>query len=128
MPLQRNAMQRTTPRNARHHHAITPPPQHATDNTNHTPLSAASLWAAAGFAEGVTAGAACGAGAPDMTRSTAARSTTSSTGTSIFKPGERVFHQKFGYGRIAEIEGNKLTIDFDKAGQKKVVDSFVERA
>ena len=52
----------------------------------------------------------------------------SSTATSIFKTGERVFHQKFGYGRIAHIEGNKLTIDFDKAGQKKVVDSFVERA
>jgi DNA helicase-2/ATP-dependent DNA helicase PcrA len=41
--------------------------------------------------------------------------------------GERVFHQKFGYGRVAQIDGNKLTVDFDKAGQKKVVDSFVER-
>ncbi len=41
--------------------------------------------------------------------------------------GERVFHQKFGYGHIAVIDGNKLTIDFDKAGRKKVVDSFVER-
>jgi DNA helicase-2/ATP-dependent DNA helicase PcrA len=41
--------------------------------------------------------------------------------------GERVFHQKFGYGRVAEIDGNKLTVDFVKAGQKKVVDSFVER-
>jgi ATP-dependent DNA helicase UvrD/PcrA len=38
-----------------------------------------------------------------------------------------VFHQKFGYGRIAQVDGNKLTVDFDKAGQKKVVDSFVER-
>jgi DNA helicase II / ATP-dependent DNA helicase PcrA len=42
--------------------------------------------------------------------------------------GMRVFHQKFGYGRVAQIDGNKLTVDFDKAGQKKVVDSFVERA
>ena len=41
--------------------------------------------------------------------------------------GERVFHQKFGYGRVTQIDGNKLTVDFDKAGQKKVVDSFVER-
>jgi DNA helicase II / ATP-dependent DNA helicase PcrA len=41
--------------------------------------------------------------------------------------GERVFHQKFGYGLIAEVDGNKLTIDFDKAGRKRVVDSFVER-
>jgi DNA helicase-2/ATP-dependent DNA helicase PcrA len=42
--------------------------------------------------------------------------------------GERVFHQKFGYGLIAEVDGNKLTIDFDKAGRKRVVDSFVARA
>jgi DNA helicase-2/ATP-dependent DNA helicase PcrA len=42
--------------------------------------------------------------------------------------GERVFHQKFGYGLVAEVDGNKLTIDFDKAGRKRVVDSFVARA
>ena len=41
--------------------------------------------------------------------------------------GERIFHDKFGYGAIARIDGNKLTVDFDKAGQKKVVDSFVTR-
>ncbi|MDX2288036.1 MAG: UvrD-helicase domain-containing protein [Hyphomicrobiaceae bacterium] len=52
----------------------------------------------------------------------------SSTGTSIFKVGERVFHQKFGYGRIAEVEGNKLTVDFEKSGSKKVVDSFLQKA
>jgi ATP-dependent DNA helicase UvrD/PcrA len=39
-----------------------------------------------------------------------------------------VFHQKFGYGQVAEVDGNKLTIDFDKAGRKRVVDSFVARA
>jgi ATP-dependent DNA helicase UvrD/PcrA len=49
------------------------------------------------------------------------------TGSS-YSPGERVFHQKFGYGLIAEVDGNKLTIDFDKAGRKRVVDSFVARA
>ena len=43
-----------------------------------------------------------------------------------FKLGQRVFHQKFGYGAISEIEGNKLTVEFEKAGQKKVVASFVE--
>jgi len=37
----------------------------------------------------------------------------------------RVFHQKFGYGEIAEIEGNKLEIDFEQAGRKRVMDSFV---
>ncbi|HEX8415765.1 MAG TPA: 3'-5' exonuclease, partial [Sphingomicrobium sp.] len=39
--------------------------------------------------------------------------------------GMRVFHQKFGHGDIAEIEGNKLEIDFDQAGRKRVMDSFV---
>jgi len=39
--------------------------------------------------------------------------------------GLRVFHQKFGYGVIAEIEGNKLEIDFEQAGRKRVMDSFV---
>ncbi|MBN9004991.1 MAG: UvrD-helicase domain-containing protein [Rhizobiales bacterium] len=51
-----------------------------------------------------------------------------STGTSSdFSLGDRVFHQKFGYGLVTKIDGNKLTITFDKAGEKKVVDSFVER-
>lgn len=39
--------------------------------------------------------------------------------------GERVFHQKFGYGTITGIEGDKLDIDFEKAGSKKVVAKFV---
>ena len=46
---------------------------------------------------------------------------------SSFAMGERVFHMKFGYGKISGIDGNKLTIDFEKAGQKRVLDSFVER-
>ncbi|WP_420965609.1 ATP-dependent helicase [Bradyrhizobium sp. B120] len=52
-----------------------------------------------------------------------------STGTtSEFSLEDRVFHQKFGYGHVVKIDGNKLTIAFEKAGEKKVVDSFVERA
>ncbi|MGJ4882119.1 ATP-dependent helicase [Bradyrhizobium sp. SZCCHNS3052] len=52
-----------------------------------------------------------------------------STGTtSEFALDDRVFHQKFGYGRVVKIDGNKLTIAFDKAGEKHVVDSFVQRA
>jgi len=52
-----------------------------------------------------------------------------STGTvSPFSLGDRVFHQKFGNGNITAIDGNKLTIQFDRAGEKRVVDSFVERA
>lgn len=45
-----------------------------------------------------------------------------------YSVGQRVFHQKFGYGPIVEVDGNKLTIDFEKAGQKRVVASFVELA
>ena len=39
--------------------------------------------------------------------------------------GLRVFHSKFGYGLIADVEGNKLEIDFEQAGRKRVLDSFV---
>ncbi|PST62928.1 MULTISPECIES: ATP-dependent helicase [Rhizobium] len=46
---------------------------------------------------------------------------------SRFSIGDRVFHIKFGNGNVSEIEGNKLTIDFDRAGQKRVLDGFVER-
>ncbi|WP_306152610.1 ATP-dependent helicase [Roseovarius sp. MMSF_3281] len=42
--------------------------------------------------------------------------------------GERVFHQKFGYGAVIGIEGDKLEIDFEKAGVKKVVARFVTGA
>ncbi|MFO7759341.1 MAG: 3'-5' exonuclease, partial [Roseovarius sp.] len=42
--------------------------------------------------------------------------------------GERVFHQKFGYGAILGIEGDKLEIEFDKAGVKKVVARFITGA
>ena len=40
--------------------------------------------------------------------------------------GTRVFHQKFGYGRIKAKDGDKLEIEFEKAGRKKVMGSFVE--
>ena len=46
---------------------------------------------------------------------------------SNFKIGERVFHQKFGYGTISSADGPKLTVSFEKAGSKKVLDGFVSR-
>ncbi len=46
---------------------------------------------------------------------------------SAYAAGQRVFHQKFGYGEIRAVEGNKLTVTFEKAGEKRVIDSFVER-
>nr|WP_271206089.1 UvrD-helicase domain-containing protein [Methylopila jiangsuensis] len=52
----------------------------------------------------------------------------SSAPRSAFKEGARVFHQKFGNGTVVEVDGNKLTVAFDKAGHKRVVDSFVKAA
>ena len=42
--------------------------------------------------------------------------------------GDRVFHDKFGYGKVTGQEGNKLEIEFEKAGTKRVIDSFVQAA
>ena len=42
--------------------------------------------------------------------------------------GQRVFHQKFGYGRVTATDDDRLDIDFEKAGQKRVLDRFVEKA
>ncbi|WP_281857406.1 ATP-dependent helicase [Litoreibacter halocynthiae] len=47
---------------------------------------------------------------------------------SSFTVGERVFHQKFGYGEIMAVEGDKLDVSFDKAGDKKVVGKFLVSA
>jgi len=56
------------------------------------------------------------------------RATALGADTSVYRPGERVFHQKFGPGIVGAVDGAKLTIDFDKAGRKMVLDSFVSRA
>jgi len=53
---------------------------------------------------------------------------TNDPSAAAYAKGERVFHQKFGYGRIVTVEGNKLLVDFDKAGSKRVIDNFVTRA
>ncbi len=49
-------------------------------------------------------------------------------GRSDIAVGMRVFHSKFGYGEVAQIEGNKLEIDFEHSGRKRVLDSFVSVA
>jgi len=51
-----------------------------------------------------------------------------STEEASYARGERVVHQKFGLGTVTDVDGNKLTIEFDDAGRKRVVDSFVDRA
>ena len=47
---------------------------------------------------------------------------------SNYAVGERVFHTKFGYGAVMAADGTKLTVDFEKAGEKMVLDGFVQRA
>nr|WP_029624467.1 UvrD-helicase domain-containing protein [Sphingomonas sp. KC8] len=60
--------------------------------------------------------------------------TRASTATFAARPrsdiaiGQRVFHTKFGYGAVAEIDGNKLEIDFELSGRKRVLDSFISLA
>jgi DNA helicase-2/ATP-dependent DNA helicase PcrA len=43
----------------------------------------------------------------------------------VYREGQRIFHQKFGYGEVVAVDGEKLDIEFDKAGAKKVMASFV---
>jgi DNA helicase-2/ATP-dependent DNA helicase PcrA len=65
---------------------------------------------------------------PPMIEAQAYAVQTSDPEASHYARGDRVFHQKFGYGRVRYVEGNKLTVDFDKAGEKRVIDQFVSRA
>jgi DNA helicase-2/ATP-dependent DNA helicase PcrA len=48
--------------------------------------------------------------------------------TGAFRIADRVFHQKFGYGTVRLVEGAKLTVAFEKAGEKRVIESFLEKA
>ncbi len=45
----------------------------------------------------------------------------------VLARGDRVFHDKFGYGKIINIDGHKLDIIFEHGGKKRVMDSFVEK-
>jgi len=47
---------------------------------------------------------------------------------SDYAVGERVFHEKFGYGQVEDVDGNKLLVNFDSTGSKKIIDTFVKRA
>jgi DNA helicase II / ATP-dependent DNA helicase PcrA len=64
-------------------------------------------------------------GTPRMVESRASAVSIGNPGRADLSIGQRVFHQKFGHGMIAEIDGNKLEIDFDAAGRKRVLDSFI---
>jgi DNA helicase-2/ATP-dependent DNA helicase PcrA len=70
-----------------------------------------------------------GLGQPQDVRARAARNMViDADAAGRFETGSRVFHQKFGYGLVSEIEGDKLTVAFEKAGEKKVVASYVTEA
>jgi DNA helicase-2/ATP-dependent DNA helicase PcrA len=45
-----------------------------------------------------------------------------------YAPGDRVFHQKFGYGEVTGVDDDRLDIRFEKAGEKRLIDRFVEKA
>jgi len=65
---------------------------------------------------------------PPVIEGRAAQISVSAPGNSKFAPGQRVFHQKFGYGRVVAAEGQKLTVEFEHSGPKKVIDTFVDAA
>ncbi|MCP5432797.1 MAG: UvrD-helicase domain-containing protein [Alphaproteobacteria bacterium] len=52
---------------------------------------------------------------------------TSDPSAATFEKGERIFHKKFGYGRVVEVDGNKLGVEFEHTGLKRVIATFVER-
>jgi DNA helicase-2/ATP-dependent DNA helicase PcrA len=62
---------------------------------------------------------------PEATRSAASFAAKPRADVAV---GTRVFHEKFGYGEVVEQEGNKLEIEFEQAGRKRVIDSFVKLA
>jgi DNA helicase-2/ATP-dependent DNA helicase PcrA len=69
------------------------------------------------------------AGDRPMTRPQEARNVViDTTAIAAFEPGTRVFHQKFGYGNVTAVEGDKLVIAFDVAGTKNVVARFLTAA
>ncbi|MEL6363659.1 MAG: UvrD-helicase domain-containing protein [Pseudomonadota bacterium] len=64
---------------------------------------------------------------PPLIEARASVVSSASPGRSKYGVGERVFHQKFGYGSVLAVEGNKLTVNFEHSGPKKVVESFLEK-
>src|SRR6056297_2588212 len=90
----------------------------------HEKASRADVYNSPGWRRLQARGADRGLGQPREARNTVI----DSTAVSAFTVGDRVFHQKFGYGAVEGIEGDKLNIAFDKAGTKHVVARFVVSA
>ena len=45
-----------------------------------------------------------------------------------FDVGARVFHQKFGYGRVASVDGDKLFVEFEKSSPRHVMAGYLQDA
>jgi DNA helicase-2/ATP-dependent DNA helicase PcrA len=84
--------------------------------------NAASGGTRGGFGEGRAAQAAARRGPMTIEGELVAKSSAASG----LAKGARVFHIKFGPGAVAAVDGNKITVDFDKAGRKMVLESFLK--
>jgi DNA helicase II / ATP-dependent DNA helicase PcrA len=88
-------------------------------------VASADVYDSPGWRRMQDRGAARGYSAPRSGQSTARPITIDAVAVSAYGMGDRVFHQKFGYGEVIATEGNKLVIEFDHAGEKHVVASWV---
>ena len=88
-------------------------------------VASADVYDSPGWRRMQDRGAARGYSAPRSGQSTARAITIDAVAVSAYGMGDRVFHQKFGYGEVIATEGNKLVIEFDHAGEKHVVASWV---
>jgi DNA helicase II / ATP-dependent DNA helicase PcrA len=66
--------------------------------------------------------------APSAPKTIEGQLVASSDHVSAFAEGDRVRHQKFGFGTVSLVDGNKLTIDFDNGDRKRVIESFLAKA
>ncbi|MGD9866071.1 MAG: ATP-dependent helicase [Pseudodonghicola sp.] len=96
-------------------------PASATRGTIETRVAEANVYNSPGWKRMQTRAGERGVAQPKESRNTVI----DLQAVSSFTIGERVFHQKFGYGAVIAIEGDKLEIAFEKAGPKKVVARFV---
>jgi DNA helicase-2/ATP-dependent DNA helicase PcrA len=81
-----------------------------------------------GWRRGRESAARQGAVSPAAARLIDGQAVSRANAASAFAAGERVFHLKFGAGSVVAVDGAKLMVDFDRAGRKMVLDSFVSAA
>ena len=67
-------------------------------------------------------------GGPPLIEAQAHVVQTTDPSSAAYARGDRIFHQKFGYGVVKAADDDKLDVAFDKAGEKRVLDRFLERA